>query len=148
VGFQNLNLKGVTNAGVEYEAVHTLDMGTWNRLPVLEDGFKDRVYRCLLEECNKLNAEALAVNGMEEHTHGLIRIPPTICVADLAHQLKGSSSHFVNQVIMPANTFKWQGGYCALSESPSMVPVVRAYILNQEKHHREGTVNKDFELPE
>jgi hypothetical protein len=49
---------------------------------------------------------------------------------------------------MPANTFKWQGGYCALSVSPSMVPVVRAYILNQEKHHREGTVNKDFELPE
>ena len=42
--------------------------------------------------------------------------------------------------------FKWQKGYGAFTVSKSLGRTVRAYIQNQEAHHREGTTHKDMEL--
>ena len=36
--------------------------------------------------------------------------------------------------------FRWQGGYGAFTVSKKFVPRVRDYVLNQEQHHRDGTL--------
>ncbi len=51
-------------------------------------------------------------------------------------ELKKASSSWVRCEISSPG-FTWQKGYAALTVSASIVPKVRSYIENQEKHHRE-----------
>ena len=40
--------------------------------------------------------------------------------------------------------FYWQGGYGAFSISPAHVEPVRAYIANQEEHHKTVSFQDEF----
>jgi hypothetical protein len=40
--------------------------------------------------------------------------------------------------------FAWQSGYGAFSVSYSQIVVVKAYILNQEQHHKKQTFQDEF----
>jgi hypothetical protein len=68
--------------------------------------------------------------------HLLIGLKATHCVADVVRELKKAATAWVHQQIrLPASA--WQEGYAALTVSPSARPGVRAYVGNQEEHHRE-----------
>ena len=41
-------------------------------------------------------------------------------------------------------TFGWQNGYGAFSVSASNIEQVKAYIANQEEHHRKFTFKEEF----
>ncbi len=97
------------------------------------------------EEGARARAEIIAIGGVEDHVHVLLRLPATRSIADLVKQLKGSSSHLANHEVLPRG-FKWQGGYSASSVSPHYVRRVRDYVLNQEEHHRAGTIHPNAEL--
>ena len=118
---------------------------TWDRLPLLTPEVRSTVYRSLEVECEALGAALFAVGGIEDHVHLLVRIPTTVSVATLLKQLKGASSRLAG--LATGETFKCQGGYGAFTVSKSLVPRVRAYIENQERHHREGTVYAAAEPP-
>ena len=47
---------------------------------------------------------------------------------------------------MPRKPFEWQTGYGAFSVSESQKERVRAYILNQEVHHRKKTFEEEYIL--
>lgn len=119
---------------------------TWDRLPLLTEKLRPPVYGCIQAECKQLEANVLAVGGIADHVHLLVRIPTTITVAALVKQVKGASSHLVNQRLMARDSFKWQGGYGAFTVSKADVPRVRDYILHQEEHHRAKTLDDDLEI--
>jgi putative transposase len=112
---------------------------TWDRLPMLHAGIRPRIYGCIRQEAARHRCELLAVGGIEDHRHVLVRIPPTITIADLVKHLKGVSSHLANREIMNGVVFKWQGGYGAFTVSKRALPRAQHYILHQEEHHRAGT---------
>ena len=112
---------------------------TWNRHPLISRDLQPRIYRVLHHQANSVGAEILAVGGMPDHVHVLIRFPATMAVAQLVQRLKGASSHFAAQVAQENGAFRWQHGYGAFTLSKRAVPVVRAYIANQEAHHRNRT---------
>ncbi|HEX6038633.1 IS200/IS605 family transposase [Longimicrobium sp.] len=112
---------------------------TWDRAPLLTAGVRERVYLCMRHEAARLKVEVVEIGGIEDHVHVLVRFPATISISDLVKQLKGSSSHLANHEVLPRG-FKWQGGYGASSVSPRHVNRVRRYVLDQERHHREGTI--------
>jgi putative transposase len=112
---------------------------TWDRAPLLSPEVRPRVYLCIREEAARLKAEIIAIGGIEDHVHVLLRLPATVAIATLVKQLKGSSSHLVNHEVLPRG-FKWQGGYNASSVSRRVLPIVRDYVLRQEEHHRDGTI--------
>ena len=118
---------------------------TWDRLPLLRPEFAQHVYSCLQEDCHRLKCEAIAIGGVEDHVHVLVRMHPAISVSDLVKQLKGSSSHLVTHRLQSGEPFKWQGAYGAFSVAKSEVPIVRRYIQNQEEHHRLGTFDEAME---
>jgi putative transposase len=64
--------------------------------------------------------------------------------------IKGLSSHWVNQQNFIKGKFAWQTGYGAFSVSESMLEKVYKYILNQEEHHKkisyENELRKFLEL--
>jgi len=118
---------------------------TYRRHPIITPELQPRIYGAIADQCRKLKADIIAIGGIEDHAHVLLRTPPTVSVADLAQRLKGASSHLANQVA-GARSFKWQDGYGAFTVSRSIVPRVRAYVLDQERHHRDGTLSPTFEL--
>ena len=91
---------------------------------------KPQVYDCLQAECTRLGAELIAIGGIADHVHLLVRTPPAISVSYLVQQLKGVSSHFANHAIPKDFAFKWQGGYGAFAVSKRLVPQARDYIAN------------------
>jgi REP element-mobilizing transposase RayT len=95
-----------------------------------------------------MGVETIAVGGMCDHVHVLIRFPPAVAITTIVGRLKGASSHLVTHVIRHPEAFKWQGGYGAFTVSRFGIPRVRDYVLNQERHHREGTLIDVLEATE
>jgi putative transposase len=40
---------------------------TWDRLPLLTPAIRPLVYRCLAAEAHRLNAQTIAIGGIEDH---------------------------------------------------------------------------------
>jgi len=74
--------------------------------------------------------------------HLVVGIPPTLTVSECVRQLKGGSSHALNRRTPP---FRWQEGYGAITLCEEIMATVVAYVLNQKRHHREGSVRACFE---
>ena len=118
---------------------------TWDRLPLVTGEAKEIVHASIRSECDGLKADVVALGGVEDHIHLLAQIPSPLDVAKLVKRIKGASSHLVNEKSSAETFFKWQGAYGSFSISPWDVTKVQRYILNQEKHHRLGTIKPIFE---
>ena len=118
---------------------------TWDRVPILTADLLATVERAVLHECAKMGVEVIAFGGVADHVHLLVRYPAKLSVTELVKQVKGATSHLINHRLKIP--FKWQGGYGAFSVSYSVLPRVREYVLNQEKHHQYGTAIVGAELP-
>jgi REP-associated tyrosine transposase len=118
---------------------------TWDRMPLLTESMRPHVYRSIQSECERMRTELIALGGVDDHVHLLVRLPTSVAMAVLVKQVKGASSHLMNHGIERPLGFRWQGSYSAFSVSKRLVPQVRNYILRQEEHHRHGTVHPHFE---
>jgi REP element-mobilizing transposase RayT len=118
---------------------------TWDRLPLLVGEVEQRVYRAIEAKCKGLKVEVVALGGIEDHVHLLVRLPATLAVADLAKHVKGASSHLATNEIAPEHFFKWQGAYGAFSVSLGQISKVQSYIAHQREHHRVGNLNPQWE---
>jgi len=90
----------------------------------------------------------LAIGGISDHVHVLVRFPTTLTVATFAKEVKGNSSHFMTHVAMPERFFKWQGAYGAFTVNKREVDIVASYILRQKIHHVENSLTEDWERSE
>jgi putative transposase len=88
-----------------------------------------------------LGITVVAVGGTSNHIHLLISTPTTMPIAEAVQKLKANSSRWIGEQGL---SFEWQKGYGAFSVSPSLVETVKAYIRNQEEHHRKRTFEKEF----
>ncbi len=119
--------------------------GTWDRLPLITPEIRLPLYQSLHEQASRSGCELIAVGGIEDHVHVLLKFSTTVTIADLAKGLKGGSSHMVTRALRPGTFFKWQGSYGVFSVSRSHVAMVRNYVLNQERHHRENRLSPALE---
>lgn len=118
---------------------------TWDRLPLITPNIELRLYGAINEKCRELKACPLALGGIDDHLHLLVRLPTTLSVADLLKGVKGSSSHLITQEISPNKFFKWQGAYGAFTLAKQDVGQVIDYIRNQKTHHAAKTIWEDWE---
>jgi putative transposase len=108
---------------------------TWDRLPLITNAIEARVYAAIRSKSDELQCPCLAIGGMPDHMHVLIRLHTTVAVADLIKGIKGASSHLITHMVEPGEFFKWQGAYGAFTVSKSDVPQVVAYVERQKQHH-------------
>lgn len=86
------------------------------------------------------------VGGTENHVHLAVTIPPTVTISEMIGQLKGASSHEVNQKLGAGRkVLEWQTGYGVVSFGTQNLPWIKAYILNQRQHHAKGTHEERLE---
>ncbi len=89
----------------------------------------------LLAKATELRCMTIAIGMIEDHVHDLLALPATVALATLAKELKGASSHLVNQHL-GGREFKWQSGYGGFSVSPGHLERVAAYVRRQREHHQ------------
>lgn len=86
------------------------------------------------------------INGVEDHLHCLVSLRPTQCVADVVKQIKGESSHWLNEQGWLNANFEWQDGYGAIAVSPQLFGKVNQYIFNQESHHAFNSLEDELKM--
>ena len=118
---------------------------TWDRLPLLVGESERAVHRSISAECARMRADVVAIGGVEDHVHLLVRLPTSLPVAKLAQQVKGASAHLVTHITTPDQFFKWQGAYGAFSVSLHDLDTVCAYIQHQREHHVSGSLVAEWE---
>ena len=96
--------------------------GTWNRMPLVTEAFRQAIYGCIQDQARKHRCEVLAIGGMEDHVHLLLRFPTTARISEVVQHAKGASSHLMTQVLDRGGFFKWQGYYGAFTVAKSHVP--------------------------
>jgi putative transposase len=116
-----------------------LVFSTKNRYPYLTKDLRPLVFTHIEENAKTKKISLDAVNGYVDHIHLLIRMKPTQSIAQIAQLVKGESSRWINKNNLTPTPFDWQDEYFALSVSGSVVPVVLAYIENQETHHKKSS---------
>jgi putative transposase len=119
--------------------------GTKERLPLVTDEIENRVYNLIRDELIDLGCPVRIVNGMPDHIHCLFLLNPQKSISDVMKQVKGGSSHIINQTDLMANKFAWQTGYAAYSVSESALEKVYQYIKNQKQHHQTQTFQEEFD---
>jgi putative transposase len=118
---------------------------TKRRQPWLTPDKEQAVYRCVLKMVPERGCEVLAINGMPDHVHLLLKSGPRIDLSLLMKHVKGVTSTLVNDMTNHAEHFRWQEGYYAVTVTPSHLPKVQAYVQNQKEHHRTNSTSNAWE---
>lgn len=117
--------------------------GTKGRLPLIKEDLKPRLYEYLGGIVRGLGGTAFEINGIEDHVHLLVKIPPIVKISDFIRDLKANSSKWVNE--NTTGKFGWQRRYGAFTVSESQFEIVRNYIRRQEEHHKKFDFKQEFE---
>ena len=99
-------------------------------------------YRIIKERLIKtLDVFVHEIGGTDTHVHLAASIPPTLTISIFVGQLKGASSHDVNQhFAMRGKVLELQAGYGAVSFGTKDLPWVKKYVQNQRSHHMTGKI--------
>jgi putative transposase len=114
--------------------VHAI-WATWDRMPLITPDIEAEIYAVMAAKARELGCAPLAIGGIADHVHILVRLDPVVPLARLVGEIKGASSHAVNHAIAPGGYFRWQGGYSAFSVGPRRLKTVAAYIAGQKERH-------------
>jgi putative transposase len=118
---------------------------TKDRLPLIHPMIEIKFHQFIAEQLREQGCPVRIINGMPDHIHCLFLLSPQKSIAEVIKQIKGSSSHFMNQNHLIAEKFAWQTGYAAYSVSESVVDKVFQYIKNQKQHHTKKTFQQEYD---
>lgn len=124
--------------------IHTI-WSTKNRIPLIHSGIEKKIHQVISEQLQEQGCPVRIINGMSEHIHCLFLLNPQKSIADIIKQIKGSSSHYINQSNLIAEKFAWQTGYAAYSVSESAVDKVFEYIKVQKQHHLKKSFQQEYD---
>ena len=128
---------------VYHEIYYHLVWGTKERGPILTSDIEEAIKKYLRMKSHEMEIDLLAINGIEDHLHIVVKTKPTQCPSEIVRRLKGSSSHYINHEYLPDNSphsLHWQQGYGVLSFSKKSLPFVLEYVRNQKDHHKNRTI--------
>ena len=123
--------------------VHVV-FSTKNRQPWIRPEIEPELYAYMATICREMDSPSLAIHGMPDHVHLLIRLGRKTSLADLVEEIKKRSSKWIKTKGAEYAEFYWQTGYGAFSIGESGVDALKQYIANQKEHHRERTFQEEF----
>jgi len=115
---------------------------TKDRSPFIDTTIEKQLYAQIVKKASGLECYVYAINGMPDHIHLVLAVPPKHSVSHVVKELKGASSHFVNHIISPPEyVFKWQRGYGYLTLGQTQLERAISYVEGQKEHHASNTTN-------
>lgn len=113
---------------------------TKERYPLIIPAVETQLYGYIKGKADHLGCMVHAINGIEDHIHLVVSIPPKLSIADFVGKIKGSSSYHLNHLPeQPLSLFAWQRGYGALSLGGKQLEDAVSYVQRQKEHHARQT---------
>lgn len=114
---------------------HTV-FSTKHHTPLITPEVEARLFPFIGGIVRDMRCELLAINGMPDHVHLLVRYRADLSHSDLLRHIKGRSSKWIHETFSQLQHFAWQEGYGGFTVSKSAVPAVEDYIRRQKEHHQ------------
>jgi putative transposase len=130
-----------------WQLFYHLVWSTKDRKLFLTQEVEPLVHDVLRRKSRQLGATVFALNGVEDHVHLLVSIPPSLSVARFVGQVKAVASTLVNKA-RPEDHFAWQAEYGAFSFDLKRLPHHIDYVERQKEHHRSGSLIHALERSE
>jgi putative transposase len=128
-----------THLSLHYHLV----FGTKNHENLIASDWRARLHDFLGGVIRTLNGGPEAVGGVADHVHLLVGLRATHTLSDVLREIKSVSSAWVHENV-GVRSFGWQEGYGAFTVSASQLENVRAYIQQQEEHHRTRSFRDEY----
>jgi REP element-mobilizing transposase RayT len=117
---------------------HTKD----NRLSIKEE-WRERLHQFLGGCLKTAGCIPEAIGGTHDHVHLLVGFRATHRLADIVKDIKVASTKWVHEEFHH-RMFGWQGGYGAITVSPSQRESVMRYIERQMEHHHVRSARDEY----
>lgn len=108
---------------------------TRNRAPWLDPRLDAWLAALLEQKARALDCLLMAVGSADDHVHVVVRHPPRVSVAQIAHRLEGASSRSLHLTLPQTHGDLWQVGYWAESVTPTALDPLLVYVSGQRAHH-------------
>jgi REP element-mobilizing transposase RayT len=115
-----------------------------NRDAVLTKDIRKRVFAYMSGITTSLKHKSIIINGTANHVQILIGLNPSVSVSETVHDIKRSSSLFINNEKLCRFRFSWQEGNGGFTYSRSQIGEIYNYIENQETHHSRRTFREEY----
>ena len=119
---------------------------TKHRAPLIVPGIKEELHGKLRRLIKEKGGEPMEIGGLADHVHLLLECRPRFSMSAIIQEVKGGSSHWMQEHGKPVGESFWQGGYSIFSVSESSCEATRRYIQNQEIHHRKRNSREELIL--
>jgi putative transposase len=110
----------------------------------IQKHWKDELYKYITGITQNNGHKVIAINGMPDHVHLLVRFNPIQSLSELMRDVKASSSKWINERKFSKRKFSWQEGFGAFSYHESLLSIVTDYIAHQEEHHRKKSFRQEY----
>lgn len=123
---------------------------TKNRIPFLcHPEIRKQVWLHIIDNGKRKGIHVIASGGHNDHCHCLVSMTSKQTISELAQLIKGESSFWINKsgLIIPffqMQKFDWQNDYDVASVSPKSVAYVVNYLLTQETHDMNKSLNDEL----
>ena len=114
---------------------HTV-FSTKHRANLITPELEKRLHPFIGGIVRDLRCTLLAINGMPDHVHLLVRYRADLSHSEMLRHIKRRSSKWINEIFSQFDHFAWQEGYGGFTVSKSVVPDVESYIGRQKEHHQ------------
>ena len=130
---------GSTHLSLHYHVI----FATKDHVAIIAPAWRSRLHAYMGGIARSLEGVPEIIRGVDDHVHLLLGLRAARSLADVVRQIKANSSRWVHEEIALAS-FAWQEGYGAFTVSASQREMVRAYIANQEEHHRTRSFREEY----
>ncbi len=127
-----------------WKLFYHLVWSTKERLPLLTPEIEQQIYGFLQRKAVALGATPFALNGVADHVHFVVAIPPAVSVARFVGQVKAAASALANKNVSQSR-FAWQAEYGAFSLDAKRLAAHVAYVERQKEHHLSGQLIRALE---
>jgi REP element-mobilizing transposase RayT len=117
---------------------------TKHRANLITPDLELRLYPFIGGIIRDLRSTLLAINGMPDHVHLLVRYRADLSHSEMLKQIKSRSSKWIHETFPQHSQFAWQEGYGGFTVSKSVVPDVESYIACQKEHHQRQDFKSEF----
>ncbi|WP_420792916.1 IS200/IS605 family transposase [Lentisphaera marina] len=128
--------------------IHTIFHISFSDPVKIPNSLQDDLHKYIAGHCKSENCIPILINGTEDHIHLLTSLSKSISASSFLNKIKSTSSKWIKSKShehgLILKKFSWQKGYGVFSVSPSILDKVKAYVENQEEHHKRMTFKEEY----
>ena len=119
---------------------------TKHREPTILPIIENKLHSYIAKKAIHLGGIVYAINGIDDHVHLAVSIPPSIAISKFIGQIKAVSSTKLNQSELIDYKFYWQTSYSIFTFRESELAGIVRYIKRQKQHHAKGRLRNSLEI--